>query len=703
MSEKKIHELPLADTIGESDIILIGNPSTGALKKATRGLLESYAKAYADGLVTGLLDDRGNWNPGSGGWPDEGGSGVDGAIKKGDVFYLTADGTLTGPVEVKQGDSLRALVDDPGQDAESWGVMDKGMVLQTLGETLARGNSTDEHDIVVTEGDRLVVGSNRAGVGKGTFDNGTGGDKGVSIFCAVGKELNFQGGVMRVVQENDTDFVAISLDAQSAIRYVGRRIDLSGVTKVNGAYGLSVAIDLILEGDQTELFKPFNLGIAPNQKLLGDNGGGIMGIWEVASITYDSRSDTTIIEMVSGVDIYAGASLNNIGAFIVTDFSQEALLPIYEADRRYDRGRLIGQNYEFVKGNLLAFDNGTALKNAYVRGTVATPYGNPLAADNRYTIIVGSGTYDVDITPLILDTQYIDIVSLSGQMDVVLTSVGLGGSPLISVTAPNVRVTGIEVKTDAFHINNDLSDIVITNCKGGDYSFGGDGAIVSGRFIGCIGGNNSFGGLLAISQGYFKDCSALSRSFASQTDSLASGTFINCVADANSFGGNGGTFSGKAVNCTGGDKSFGGDGIFEVTGVAISCQLTSGYFPVLIALGIIRNCLNFDYSKADNEGGTGNGYLVCTGLLSQSGTAAPILSIWKNELGYVPTTARINSNYYTIGLTEASGTKAWAIFGSFIGQNVSVYSFPTTEIWLQSADPMDDNENVPFEIRVKRP
>lgn len=55
MAEKKIHELPLADTIGENDIILIGNPSTGELKKATRGLLESYAKEYADGLVTGLL------------------------------------------------------------------------------------------------------------------------------------------------------------------------------------------------------------------------------------------------------------------------------------------------------------------------------------------------------------------------------------------------------------------------------------------------------------------------------------------------------------------------------------------------------------------------------------------------------------------------------------------------------------------------
>ncbi len=99
------------------------------------------AKDYADSLVVGLLDDRGNWSPGSGNWPDEGGSGVDGVIMKGDVYYITADGTLTGSVQVKNGDSIRALVDSPGQDPEGWALMEKDPTLPISTNVAADGTS----------------------------------------------------------------------------------------------------------------------------------------------------------------------------------------------------------------------------------------------------------------------------------------------------------------------------------------------------------------------------------------------------------------------------------------------------------------------------------------------------------------------------------------------------------------------------------
>jgi hypothetical protein len=50
-------------------------------------------KQYADALVTGLLDDRGNFTPSltsPGAWPTTGGSGTAGAIMKGDIWFCSA-------------------------------------------------------------------------------------------------------------------------------------------------------------------------------------------------------------------------------------------------------------------------------------------------------------------------------------------------------------------------------------------------------------------------------------------------------------------------------------------------------------------------------------------------------------------------------------------------------------------------------------
>jgi hypothetical protein len=75
----------------------------------------------------------------------------------------------------------------------------------SLNQVLSQGNETLEHDIILTEGDRLVVGGNRAGVGKGSFDTSRGGDGGVSMHCAVGFELNYQAGYLRNFPENDPE------------------------------------------------------------------------------------------------------------------------------------------------------------------------------------------------------------------------------------------------------------------------------------------------------------------------------------------------------------------------------------------------------------------------------------------------------------------------------------------------------------------
>ena len=80
---------------------------------------EAAAIAHADGLVVGLFDDRGNYDASSNLFPSTGGSGTAGAILKGDVWRISVAGTLGGEA-VDVGDSIRAIVDTPGQTAENW-------------------------------------------------------------------------------------------------------------------------------------------------------------------------------------------------------------------------------------------------------------------------------------------------------------------------------------------------------------------------------------------------------------------------------------------------------------------------------------------------------------------------------------------------------------------------------------------------------
>lgn len=79
------------------------------------------AKAYADSLVVGLLDDRGNYDASGNVFPSSGGSGTAGAVLKGDLWVISVAGTLGGAA-VAVGDQIRALVDSPGQTAGNWAI-----------------------------------------------------------------------------------------------------------------------------------------------------------------------------------------------------------------------------------------------------------------------------------------------------------------------------------------------------------------------------------------------------------------------------------------------------------------------------------------------------------------------------------------------------------------------------------------------------
>lgn len=77
---------------------------------------------YIDDRMTGLWDDRGNYDASGNAYPSSGGSGTAGAILKGDIWTISVAGTLPTGRVVEVGDIVRALVDSPGSTEANWAI-----------------------------------------------------------------------------------------------------------------------------------------------------------------------------------------------------------------------------------------------------------------------------------------------------------------------------------------------------------------------------------------------------------------------------------------------------------------------------------------------------------------------------------------------------------------------------------------------------
>lgn len=96
------------------------NKPVSTAQAAADAVVLASAEAYADALVVGLVDDRGNFDASGGAYPSSGGSGTAGAILKGDLWTISVAGTLPTGQPVTPGDVIRALVDTPGNIEANW-------------------------------------------------------------------------------------------------------------------------------------------------------------------------------------------------------------------------------------------------------------------------------------------------------------------------------------------------------------------------------------------------------------------------------------------------------------------------------------------------------------------------------------------------------------------------------------------------------
>ena len=239
-----------------------------------------------------------------------------------------------------------------------------------------------------------------------------------------------------------------------------------------------------------------------------------------------------------------------------------------------------GTQYVFVAANGTDLQNAAELQAAYV-----TAQGMSPSITNRITVIAAPGSYNFSTANFVMNTDYIDLVSLDGNKSIVFN-----GSNTIEITTNDVFVRGVDVGTLNFTIANSLNLLRVENCSGGDYSFGGDGGTASGTFTDCSGGDESFGGY-NLANGTFTNCSGGETAFGG-SGGIASGTFTDCTGGGDSFGGGSGNADGVFNSCTGGDSSFGTGGTAD---------------------GTFTNCTGGDYSFG-GDGGTADGtFTDCTG------------------------------------------------------------------------------------------
>ena len=311
-----------------------------------------------------------------------------------------------------------------------------------------------------------------------------------------------------------------------------------------------------------------------------------------------------------------------------------------------------GAGVNFIVVDVSADDatvNGANLLASYAAAKALTPNGAAKSATNRAVLLVPPGTYDLGTTPLVMDTQYVDLVGASGQPEHVLitSAVSVVNSGTLVQTANDVMISGVTLENTqnavwytapgyetalplgsgapaAYMPSTNLTlaklrDVVMrgvnqgwsmrtgifysgtfTNCTGGGGSFGLNG-VASGTFTNCTGGPNSFGsseGYAFFYDLYDEEGNVIGNNLElfSAGAGTASGVFKNCTGGQCSFGGGmtiGGTASGTFISCSG---DFGSFGSSVASGTFTDCHGSSSCFGTGVAAS--------DFNMGTSAGGS---------------------------------------------------------------------------------------------------
>ncbi len=282
-----------------------------------------------------------------------------------------------------------------------------------------------------------------------------------------------------------------------------------------------------------------------------------------------------------------------------------------------------------IKAGPDAVENGANLRQAYAAAAVATPYGNALSSENRVTLLLPPGRYDLGSVGLVLFANYIDII---GQIPVSLTHAehstfsinGVSHTYAQTIWSGN-HPSSMIVGSATFVLKQIAGDVHLKNlcvvASGGAAVFPADGSDLSASVIkSCLFKGSGAGSLsmqwgtgVAALSGTFEDCVAGDYGFTGS--GMVSGTFLNCVAGANSFGD---TASGSFISCTGGANSFGAATL--ASGGFRACVGGDGSFGAA-ASGTFNDCIALGSGFGANGDASGH-FTSCTAGPSSFGAQA---------------------------------------------------------------------------------
>jgi hypothetical protein len=387
-----------------------------------------------------------------------------------------------------------------------------------------------------------------------------------------------------------------------------------------------------LYGSSTKL--KFN----PSNGYFTAEGGLIVG---AGAVQFDSNGISSSGQIILDVNIPAindpnGEEVANWGGgngmYVAGTASKDVPLRLVDDTA----GNLATGSYIIVRPSSSATTNGTELRNAYAAAKTFTPNTLALSATNRATVLLLPGRYDLGITPLTMDTEFVDLVGISEEpRHVFITSqVILSDSGTIVQTADNVTIRNVSIdrtgapagsgagRTAAYLPNRTSTTIqswtsngtLATVASNGHGLQNGDSVRITGS------GNTSFDGTYTITRiddnsfsfastvnssgligtaterfddTYIENCRFSGDSSSGMRQAVEyAGTYRRCVGGNFSFGGGLGNASGLFEDCTAGTQSFGGStGNGSIaSGTFRRCSAGELSFGFFVASGTFENC-----------------------------------------------------------------------------------------------------------------
>lgn len=329
--------------------------------------------------------------------------------------------------------------------------------IPTLNSVLNNGDETLGLDIILTELDRIAVGSNRAGLGKGLFDTSRGGDKGVSLYCAIGIELNWQAGYLRALAEggdgtpielySDSEIIYSSLvsttpsigTALVTKDYVDGLITPEYITSVDNTSQINLDVTL---GELTATFASNNISQFTNDS-------GYINLTSLSATSPVLYNDTT------GVISIQQATTSQDGYLSSTDWNT--------FDTK--QAALSGTGFVKINGTIISYDNSTYLTTSSASSTYFPLLGGTItgtAGNGFFGAIAQSNKPSTPSSGFRLYANSSNALSWIGQNGYVRTFDGTSNTADRTYTLPNTNTTIAGLAVSQTFTNNNIFNNTVT-------------------------------------------------------------------------------------------------------------------------------------------------------------------------------------------------------------------------------------------------